>query len=52
MVLTVMLRAQVQLSANLVDVDPSGQIMTLDWLIDYDCDRLSGCPDVDIYFDA
>ncbi|KAH9892519.1 hypothetical protein C8Q73DRAFT_61394 [Cubamyces lactineus] len=41
----------VQLSANLVDVDPSGQEMILDWDIDYECEPI-GCPDVNIYFDA
>ncbi|KAI1794076.1 hypothetical protein LXA43DRAFT_156755 [Ganoderma leucocontextum] len=41
----------VQLSANLVDVDPSAQTMTLDWLIDYNCVPI-GCPDVNVVFDA
>ncbi|KAI0823761.1 hypothetical protein BC628DRAFT_1411501 [Trametes gibbosa] len=41
----------VQLSANLVDVDPSGQGMTLVWLIDYECESI-GCPDVNIFFDS
>ncbi|KAI0630293.1 hypothetical protein C8Q77DRAFT_1160643 [Trametes polyzona] len=41
----------VQLHANLVDVDPSGQEMTLDWVIDYDCESI-GCPDVNIFFDS
>ncbi|KAI0675257.1 hypothetical protein C8Q78DRAFT_1067059 [Trametes maxima] len=41
----------VQLSANLVDVDPTGQVMTLDWDIDYRCGSI-GCPDVNIYFDS
>ncbi|RDX55062.1 hypothetical protein OH76DRAFT_860630 [Lentinus brumalis] len=43
--------AIVQLSANLVTIDPSAQQMTLDWNIRYDCVRI-GCPDVDVYFDA
>ncbi len=42
---------QAQLSANLVDVDPSAQKMIVDWNIKYDCERI-GCPDVDLYFDA
>ncbi|KAM5530767.1 hypothetical protein V8D89_015574 [Ganoderma adspersum] len=41
----------VQLSANLVDVDPSAQTMTLDWLINYNCVQI-GCPDVNVFFDA
>ncbi|KAH9858788.1 hypothetical protein C2E23DRAFT_880216 [Lenzites betulinus] len=41
----------VQLSANLVDVDPSGQEMTLDWLIAYECESI-GCPDANIFFDS
>ncbi|KAI0780115.1 hypothetical protein C8Q74DRAFT_743742 [Fomes fomentarius] len=43
--------AIVQLSANLVDVDPLVQKMIVDWNIKYDCERI-GCPDVDLYFDA
>ncbi|KAI0374102.1 hypothetical protein BV20DRAFT_1033503 [Pilatotrama ljubarskyi] len=41
----------VQLSANLVDVDPSGQEIVLDWVINYECEAI-GCPDVNIYFDS
>ncbi|KAI0630294.1 hypothetical protein C8Q77DRAFT_253278 [Trametes polyzona] len=41
----------VQLSANIVDVDPSKQEMTLDWLINYDCESI-GCPDANIFFDS
>ncbi|KAI0358370.1 hypothetical protein OH77DRAFT_1174662 [Trametes cingulata] len=41
----------VQLSANLVDIDPSGQEIVLDWLINYECEPI-GCPDVNIFFDA
>ncbi|KAI8993081.1 hypothetical protein BD414DRAFT_514125 [Trametes punicea] len=43
--------AIVQMSANLVDIDPIGQEMTLDWNINYDCDPI-GCPDVNVFFDA
>ncbi|OBZ67167.1 RNA polymerase II transcription factor B subunit 1 [Grifola frondosa] len=43
--------AAIRLSANLVDVDPSAQQMTLDWNVEYRCDP-SDCPDVNIYFDA
>ncbi|KAL1939859.1 hypothetical protein VTO73DRAFT_9559 [Trametes versicolor] len=42
----------VQLSANMVDVDPLGQEMTLDWVINYDSCESIGCPDVNIYFDS
>ncbi len=42
---------QVQLSANLVDADPSAQKMVVDWNIKYDCERI-GCPDIGLYFDA
>lgn len=45
------LYAQVQLSANIVNVDPLEQKMTLDWVINYNCEAI-GCPDVNIYFDS
>ncbi|GBE81023.1 hypothetical protein BKA93DRAFT_827765 [Sparassis latifolia] len=38
------------LSANLVDVDPTSQTMTLDWFVNYTCD-FSHCQDVNIFFD-
>lgn len=43
--------AQVQLSANIVNVDPLEQKMSLDWVIEYNCEAI-GCPDVNIYFDS
>ncbi|OJT15754.1 hypothetical protein TRAPUB_4302 [Trametes pubescens] len=43
--------SMVQLSANIVNVDPSEQKMTLDWVIDYNCEAI-GCPDANIYFDS
>ncbi|OSD06806.1 hypothetical protein PYCCODRAFT_1463966 [Trametes coccinea BRFM310] len=43
--------AVVQLSANIVDVDPNAQEITLDWGIEYECEVI-GCPDVNIYFDS
>lgn len=36
----------------MVDVDPLGQEMTLDWVINYDSCESIGCPDVNIYFDS
>ena len=41
---------QVQLTANLVDIDHWKQQITLEWNIDYDCVSI-GCPDVNVYFD-
>ncbi|OJT15756.1 hypothetical protein TRAPUB_4304 [Trametes pubescens] len=41
----------VKLSANIVNVDPIGQEMILDWVIKYDCESI-GCPDANIYFDS
>ncbi|KAL1939858.1 hypothetical protein VTO73DRAFT_9558 [Trametes versicolor] len=43
--------SMVQLSANIVNVDPLEQKMTLDWVINYNCEAI-GCPDVNIYFDS
>ncbi|EIW63352.1 uncharacterized protein TRAVEDRAFT_112912 [Trametes versicolor FP-101664 SS1] len=41
----------VQLSANMINVDPIGQQMTVDWIINYECESI-GCPDVNVYFDS
>ncbi|OCH92300.1 hypothetical protein OBBRIDRAFT_727035 [Obba rivulosa] len=58
------LNANVFLSANLVDIDPQKQVMTLEWAIDgYQvgtmsngsviwCEEVDSCPDVAIYFDV
>ncbi|OCH92319.1 hypothetical protein OBBRIDRAFT_886354 [Obba rivulosa] len=56
--------ANIYLSANLVSIDPTQQVMTLEWeILDYQvgvdgngdvilCEDLTTCPDVGIYFDA
>lgn len=35
----------------MINVDPIGQQMTVDWIINYECESI-GCPDVNVYFDS
>ena len=53
MFLTLKSLIQVQLSTNLVAVDAESQLMTMDWLISYNClEQLPDFPGINVFFDA